>query len=56
MPVDAELKNLILDRGTPDDIEQASIASGVMTLRMSALEILKKGLTTPEEVFKTTSG
>jgi type II secretory ATPase GspE/PulE/Tfp pilus assembly ATPase PilB-like protein len=43
-----------VDRATPDEIEKLSIAEGVATLRMSALEKLKAGITTAEEVIKTT--
>jgi type IV pilus assembly protein PilB len=54
LPVSEAIKKLIVDRATPDEIEKVSIAEGVFTLRMSALEKLKAGITTAEEVIKTT--
>jgi type IV pilus assembly protein PilB len=54
LPVTDGVKRLIVDRATPDEIEKLSIAEGVATLRMSALEKLKAGITTAEEVIKTT--
>jgi type IV pilus assembly protein PilB len=54
LPVTDGVKRLIVDRATPDEIEKLSISEGVATLRMSALEKLKAGITTAEEVIKTT--
>jgi type IV pilus assembly protein PilB len=54
LPVTEAVKKLIVDRATPDEIEKVSVAEGVLTLRMSALEKLKAGITTAEEVIKTT--
>jgi type IV pilus assembly protein PilB len=54
LPVTDGVKRLIVDRATPDEIEKVSISEGVATLRMSALEKLKAGITTAEEVIKTT--
>ena len=54
LPVSEAIKKLIVDRATPDEIEKVSIAEGVTTLRMSALEKLKAGITNAQEVIKTT--
>ncbi|MBW8887943.1 MAG: type IV-A pilus assembly ATPase PilB [Fibrobacteres bacterium] len=54
LPVSEAIKKLIVDRATPDEIEKVSIAEGVTNLRMSALEKLKAGITTAQEVIKTT--
>jgi type IV pilus assembly protein PilB len=54
LPVSEGIKKLIVDRATPDEIEKVSVAEGITTLRMSALERLKAGITTAQEVIKTT--
>jgi type IV pilus assembly protein PilB len=54
LPVTDAIRKLIVDRATPDEIEKVSIAEGVMNLRMNALEKLKAGVTTAQEVIKST--
>jgi len=54
LPVSEGIKKLIVDRATPDEIEKVSVAEGIANLRMSALEKLKAGITTAQEVIKTT--
>jgi type IV pilus assembly protein PilB len=54
LPISDAIKKLIVDRATPDEIEKVSIAEGVLTLRMNAVEKLKAGVTTAEEVIKST--
>ncbi len=54
LPITDSVRKLIVDRATPDEIEKASIAEGVLNLRMAALEKLKLGLTTADEVIKST--
>ena len=54
LPVTDAIRKLIVDRATPDEIEKTSIAEGVMNLRMNALEKLKAGITTAQEVIKST--
>jgi type IV pilus assembly protein PilB len=54
LPITDAIKKLIVDRATPDEIEKVSIAEGVMNLRMNALEKLKAGITTAQEVIKST--
>jgi type IV pilus assembly protein PilB len=54
LPVTDAVKRLVVDRATPDEIEKASVAEGVQTLRMCAMERLKEGLTTADEVIKST--
>jgi type IV pilus assembly protein PilB len=56
LPISESVRRLIVDRATPDDIEKASMAEGVATLRQSAIERLKKGLVDAQEVIKTTKG
>ncbi|MEO6096130.1 MAG: type IV-A pilus assembly ATPase PilB [Fibrobacteria bacterium] len=54
LPVTDAIRKLIVDRATPDEIEKVSIAEGVHNLRMNALEKLKAGVTTAQEVIKST--
>lgn len=54
MPISDEIRRLIVDRATPDEIEKASINEGVLTLRMAAVALLKLGNTTADEVIKST--
>jgi type IV pilus assembly protein PilB len=54
LPVTDGIRKLIVDRATPDEIEKLSIAEGVLNLRMNAVEKLKAGITTAEEVIKST--
>ena len=54
LPITDAIKKLIVDRATPDEIEKVSIGEGVMNLRMNALEKLRAGITTAQEVIKST--
>ncbi|HLP41854.1 MAG TPA: type IV-A pilus assembly ATPase PilB [Fibrobacteria bacterium] len=54
LPVTDAVRRLVVDRATPDEIEKVSVAEGVQTLRMCAMERLKEGLTTADEVIKST--
>jgi len=55
LPVSEGVRRLIVDRATSDEIEKQSLQEGIHNLRMSALEKLKEGMTTFEEVIKTTA-
>ena len=55
MPVTAAIRDLILDRKSTGDIKKQAMADGMLTLRMDALQKLKKGITTAEEVLKETA-
>ena len=54
LPISDNIRKLIVDRATSDEIEKASVAEGVLTLRMAALAKLKAGITTAHEVIKST--
>ncbi|MEO0142499.1 MAG: ATPase, T2SS/T4P/T4SS family, partial [candidate division WOR-3 bacterium] len=54
MLVTARIRDLILKRAPSEEIERAGIEEGMLTLRDSALEKLKQGLTTVEEVIRET--
>jgi type IV pilus assembly protein PilB len=55
MPLTSRLRDLILERASANEIKKTAIAEGMLTLRRDALEKLKRGLTTVEEVLKETA-
>jgi type II secretory ATPase GspE/PulE/Tfp pilus assembly ATPase PilB-like protein len=52
---DEELKNLILDRATTDDVQDYCLRSGMKTMRMDGWEKVRMGVTTFAEVCRHTS-
>jgi type IV pilus assembly protein PilB len=54
MPIGEEIRELILQGATADEIKKKAMAVGVKTLRMSGLQKVKEGMTTLEEVLDTT--
>ena len=54
-PVNAKIRDLILDRAPTSAIKKQAVADGMLTLRADALLKLKKGITTAEEVLKETA-
>lgn len=54
MPVKEELRELILQGASADEIKKKAISLGMKTLRMSGLEKIKEGMTTIEEVLDST--
>jgi type IV pilus assembly protein PilB len=55
MPVSSAVRALILDRGSSRDIKMKAIEEGMYSLRQDALEKLKSGRTSAEEVLKETA-
>jgi type IV pilus assembly protein PilB len=55
MPMSPKLRDLVLDRAPAGQIKKTAIAEGMLTLRRDALEKLKRGLTSVEEVLKETA-
>jgi type IV pilus assembly protein PilB len=55
MPLSSKLRELILERASANEIKKVAIAEGMLTLRRDALQKLKRGVTTPEEVLKETA-
>jgi type IV pilus assembly protein PilB len=55
MPMTQRVRDLVLDRAPASDIKRAAIEDGMLTLRRDALEKLKRGITTAEEVMKETA-
>ncbi len=54
MPISPAIKQLIIDRASIEDIRQAAVADGVLTLRGAALSLLQTGQTTAQEVIRST--
>jgi type IV pilus assembly protein PilB len=49
------IRDLVLDRASAGEIKKLAIQEGMLTLRRDALEKLKRGLTSVEEVLKETA-
>ena len=56
MPITEEIKELILDGAAASEIKGRAMALGMKTLRQSGITKLREGVTTVEEVFRTTIG
>jgi len=56
MFVDDDVKALILEGASATEIKKKAVASGMKTLRMSGLTKLKDGVTTIEEILRSTFG
>ena len=54
MPLWDDLKELILSRASSLDIKKGVIRLGMKTLRMAGIEKIAEGMTTIEEVLRTT--
>ncbi|MGB2768164.1 MAG: type IV-A pilus assembly ATPase PilB [Candidatus Zixiibacteriota bacterium] len=55
MPMSSEMERLIFTKASSVEIRQHAISEGMLTLRIAALEKLKKGITTVEEVLAVTT-
>jgi len=55
MAMNAGIRKLIMQEATADELRDAAIADGMLTLRMDGLKKLERGVTTLEEVMKETS-
>ena len=49
-----DVRELILDGAPPSEIKRKAIAYGMQTLRQSGITKLTEGVTTVEEVLRTT--
>ena len=56
MPVGDEMKQLILEGASTDDIKKMAVNTGMRTLRMSGLSKAREGITSIEEVLRVTFG
>jgi len=52
MVLSPPIRDLILDRASASEIKRVAVQEGMLTLRLDALEKLKRGVTTAEEVLK----
>jgi type IV pilus assembly protein PilB len=55
MPVTSKIESLILAKATDTDIRKAALDEGMFSLRMCAVEKMKAGLASIDEVFAVTS-
>ncbi|MBI5755505.1 MAG: type IV-A pilus assembly ATPase PilB [Nitrospirae bacterium] len=56
LSVDDEIRGLILEGASATEIKKKAVACGMKTLRLSGLTKLKEGVTTIEEILRTTFG
>ena len=54
MPMKEEVKELVLSRASTTEIKKEAIRMGMKTLRQSGILKIKNGLTTVEEVLRST--
>jgi len=55
MTMSPRIRELVLERVSANEIKKVAIGEGMLTLRRDALEKLKRGITTVEEVLKETA-
>ena len=56
MPVGPEIKELVLEGASADEIKRTAVKLGMRTLRMSGVNKIKEGTTSVEEVLRVTFG
>jgi type IV pilus assembly protein PilB len=56
MPLKDEIKDLVLEGASADEIKKTAVKLGMQTLRMSGLNKIKEGVTSVEEVMRATFG
>jgi type IV pilus assembly protein PilB len=56
MPLKDEIKELVLEGASADEIKRTAVKLGMKTLRMSGLNKIKEGITSVEEVMRATFG
>jgi type IV pilus assembly protein PilB len=54
MPFSDDLKELVLNGESAAELKAAMIRGGVQSLRMAGIQKILEGVTTPEEVLRTT--
>lgn len=55
MPITRTLERLILSKSSSQDLKEHAMKEGMLTLRDAAIEKLKKGITTVEEILAATT-
>lgn len=56
MPISDEIRELILEGASANEIKKTAVRLGMKTLRMSGLSKVKEGITSVEEVLRVTFG
>ena len=56
MPLKGEIKEMVLEGASADEIKKTAIRLGMKTLRMGGLVKIKEGVTSVEEVLRATFG
>jgi type IV pilus assembly protein PilB len=56
MPVDEEMRTIILREGNASSIREQAVAKGMKTLRDAGLQRVREGLTNIEEILRISSG
>ena len=56
MPVSQEIKEMVLEGASSDELKKTAVRLGMKTLRMSGLPKVKEGVTSIEEVLRVTFG
>ena len=55
MAMNSTIRKLIMQEASTDELREAAIAEGMLTLRMDGIKKLERGVTTLEEVMKETA-
>ncbi len=55
MPISSKIEKLILNKSSDDQIQKAAIEDGMFSLRMSAIEKMKQGFVSIDEVYASTA-
>ena len=55
MAMNAELRTMVLQGASTDDLKKTAIADGMVTLRLDGLQKVRDGITTLDEVIKETT-
>lgn len=56
MPVGTEIKEMVLEGASADELKKTAMRLGMKTLRQSGLTKIKEGMTSIEEVLRVTFG
>ena len=54
LPIKEALRGMILEEASADALKAKAVALGMQTIRMSGIEKVRAGLTTPEEIIRNT--
>jgi type II secretory ATPase GspE/PulE/Tfp pilus assembly ATPase PilB-like protein len=54
LPVSAEIRRMVMDKRSSEEIKARALTEGMKTLRDDAVAKAHAGLTTPEEVLRVT--